>query len=154
MTTVKNKETKTHINYHAFLVTSLLISSLISVTKPCSLLTSINRQANSVMGPLYPGYLTIGAPTCLVCSFNRLNMNILIHCGTQQHCTSNLSIVRPSLLCYTSSQFYWRRLTLISAWISNQMLRKVGDEITYTFPSFNGCTVAGIRVAGIKVNPC
>ena len=101
LTTAKNKETKTHTNYHAFLVTSLLISSSISVTKPCSLLTSNNRQANSVSGPLYPGYLIIGAPSCLVCSFNRLNINI--RCGTQQHCISNLSIVRPSLLCYNSS---------------------------------------------------
>ena len=31
-------------------------------------------------------------------------------------------------------------LTLISAWISNVMLGKVWDEITYPFPNFNGCT--------------
>ena len=32
-------------------------------------------------------------------------------------------------------------LTLIPAWISNDMLSKVWDEITYPFLNFNGCTV-------------
>ena len=31
--------------------------------------------------------------------------------------------------------------TLFPAWISNRMLSKVWDEITYPFPNFNGCTV-------------
>ena len=32
-------------------------------------------------------------------------------------------------------------MTLIPAWINNQMYRKVWDEITYAFPNFNCCTV-------------
>ena len=32
-------------------------------------------------------------------------------------------------------------LTLIPAWISNYVPRKVWDEITYPFLNFNGCTV-------------
>ena len=32
-------------------------------------------------------------------------------------------------------------LAIIPAWISNHMLSKVWDEITYPFPNFNGCTV-------------
>ena len=37
--------------------------------------------------------------------------------------------------------FYKHGLTLSPAWISNYMLKKVWDEITYSFLSFNGCTV-------------
>ena len=36
---------------------------------------------------------------------------------------------------------YWHGLTLIPAWISNHMLSKVWDEITYPYPNFNGRTV-------------
>ena len=36
--------------------------------------------------------------------------------------------------------FYWRELTLISAWITNYIHCKVWAEITYQFPNFNGCT--------------
>ena len=32
-------------------------------------------------------------------------------------------------------------LTLIPTWISNHMPSKMSDEITYSFPRFNGCTV-------------
>ena len=32
-------------------------------------------------------------------------------------------------------------LTLIPAWISNHMLSKVWDEITYPFLNFNGATL-------------
>ena len=41
----------------------------------------------------------------------------------------------------TSSPFYLHGLTLIPAWISNYMPRKVCDEITYPFLNFNGATV-------------
>ena len=37
--------------------------------------------------------------------------------------------------------FYLHGLILIPAWISNHMLSKVWDEITYPFLYFNGCTV-------------
>ena len=36
---------------------------------------------------------------------------------------------------------YWHGLTLISTCISNHMLSKVWDEITYSFSNFNGATV-------------
>ena len=36
---------------------------------------------------------------------------------------------------------YQQGLTLILAWVSNQMPSKVWDEITYTFPNFNGSAV-------------
>ena len=32
-------------------------------------------------------------------------------------------------------------LTLISAWISNHMPWELWDNITHSFPNFNGCTV-------------
>ena len=41
----------------------------------------------------------------------------------------------------SSGPFYKHGLTLIPAWISNHMPRKVWDEITYPFLNFNGCTV-------------
>ena len=37
--------------------------------------------------------------------------------------------------------FYWHRLTLIIAWISNQMPSKAWDEITYPFSNFNDATI-------------
>ena len=37
--------------------------------------------------------------------------------------------------------FYWRGLTLISAWISNHAPGEVWGEITYPFASFHNCTV-------------
>ena len=37
--------------------------------------------------------------------------------------------------------FYSHGWTLIPAWISNYVPRKVWDEITYPFLNFNGCTV-------------
>ena len=36
---------------------------------------------------------------------------------------------------------YQHRLTLIPAWIGNQMPSKMWNEITYPYPNFNGCTV-------------
>ena len=41
----------------------------------------------------------------------------------------------------TRGPFYHHGLTLIPAWISNHMPRKVWAEIAYPFPNFNGCTV-------------
>ena len=41
----------------------------------------------------------------------------------------------------TRGAFYHHGLTLIPAWISNHMPRKVWAEITYPFANFNGCTV-------------
>ena len=41
----------------------------------------------------------------------------------------------------TMGPFYHHGLTLIPAWISNHMPRKVWAEITYPFQNFNGCTV-------------
>ena len=37
--------------------------------------------------------------------------------------------------------FYWHKLTLIPAWISNCMASKVWDEITYPFSNFNSAIV-------------
>ena len=37
---------------------------------------------------------------------------------------------------------YWHGLTLIRAWISNQMPIKVWDEITYLFSNFSVCTIS------------
>ena len=41
----------------------------------------------------------------------------------------------------TSSRFYLHGFTLIPAWINNNMLGKVWDEINYPFLNFNGATV-------------
>ena len=35
-------------------------------------------------------------------------------------------------------RFYWHGLTLIPAWISSYIHYEVWDEITYSFPNFNG----------------
>ena len=40
----------------------------------------------------------------------------------------------------TLNSFYWHGLTLITARISNHMLSKVWDGITYAFLNFNSCT--------------
>ena len=37
--------------------------------------------------------------------------------------------------------FYWHELALIPAWVSKYTHYKVWDEITYSFPNFNGFTV-------------
>ena len=37
--------------------------------------------------------------------------------------------------------FYWHVLTLIPAWISNNIPCRMWDEITYPFLNFNGCAV-------------
>ena len=41
---------------------------------------------------------------------------------------------------FTWGPFYYHRLTLIPVWISNHMPTKIWDEITYSFPNFNGIT--------------
>ena len=44
-------------------------------------------------------------------------------------------------LYHACSPFHWHGLTLIPAWINNQMLSKVWGAITDPFLNFNGCTV-------------
>ena len=57
-------------------------------------------------------------------------------------CTlETMSQLSPGFSLDTSSPFHKHGLTLIPAWISNHMLGKVWDEITYPFLNFNGCTV-------------
>ena len=46
-----------------------------------------------------------------------------------------------TFLFSASGPFYSNGLTLIPAWISNHMLSKVWDEITYPFLNVNGATV-------------
>ena len=41
----------------------------------------------------------------------------------------------------TRAHFYQHGLTLIPAWISNNIHYKVWDEITYPFLNFNGATI-------------
>ena len=41
----------------------------------------------------------------------------------------------------TCGPFDYHGLTLIPAWMSNHMPRKMLDEITYPFLNFNGATV-------------
>ena len=61
------------------------------------------------------------------------------------YCNSPLGQVMMQYCCTekvnTNSPFYWGGLTLIPAWISSHMLRKVWDEIIYPFLNFNGATV-------------
>ena len=42
---------------------------------------------------------------------------------------------------YVWGHFYLFGLILTPAWISNHMTGKVWDEIIYTFPNINGCTI-------------
>ena len=48
-------------------------------------------------------------------------------------------------MCYiletTLGLFYWQKLSVIPAWISNHMPSKVWDEIIFPLSNFNGCTV-------------
>ena len=64
--------------------------------------------------------------------------------GYHQHVTivfmsKDLTDVRKLMIPW--GPFYQHGLTLIPGWISNQTPNKVWDEITYSFPSFNSCTV-------------
>ena len=59
---------------------------------------------------------------------------------------SNESMVSDDIITARQSTaswrpFYWHRLTLIPAWISNHSHYKLRDEIIYPFPNFNGCIV-------------
>ena len=63
------------------------------------------------------------------CGINYCNM---IHVLKQDIWTGDINSRNP---------FYWHGLTLIPAWISNDMSNKVWDEITYPVPNFNGATV-------------
>ena len=42
---------------------------------------------------------------------------------------------------FTRGPFYWRDLTLIPTWISNDIYYYVWDEITYLLPNVNGSTI-------------
>ena len=42
---------------------------------------------------------------------------------------------------FTRGPFYWRDLTLILTWISNDIYYYVWDEITYLLPNVNGSTI-------------
>ena len=49
-------------------------------------------------------------------------------------------------MCLVSSKstwhpYFWHRLTLIPAWISNYIHNKVWDKITYPFPNFDFSTI-------------
>ena len=44
-------------------------------------------------------------------------------------------------LLMTRGPFHQHGLTLIPAWLSNHMLSKICDEVTYSFPNFNSCIV-------------
>ena len=53
----------------------------------------------------------------------------------------------PNSIFLPGAFFYKHGLTLVPAWISDYIHHKVWDEITCSFPNFNGCTVE-IRVRG------
>ena len=42
----------------------------------------------------------------------------------------------------------------MSAWISNHMSSKVWDEVTYSFPKFNGATIEVTSVFANNENQC
>ena len=73
----------------------------------------------------------------------------LIHVSKRGYCATVHPNNHAQGLCFnvlccgfdTSGPFYKHGLTLIPVWISNHMLSKVWDEITYPFLNFNGCTV-------------
>ena len=45
------------------------------------------------------------------------------------------------LMVVVQEQVYYHELNLILIWISQHMLNKVWDEITYSIPNVNDCTV-------------
>ena len=47
---------------------------------------------------------------------------------------------RPTVTCLQGA-FYEHGLTLITAWITNDIHYKMWDKIIWPFPNFNGCTV-------------
>ena len=55
------------------------------------------------------------------------------------------SMFKQTTFCNSTSPWLWARFvfrySLVLTWISNYMLGKVWDEITYPFPNFNGFTV-------------
>ena len=69
----------------------------------------------------------------------RLSDEYILYCDLDYE---NFDLDPERVIKYnTRGPFYHHGLTLISAWISHHMPRKVWAEITYPFPNFNGCTV-------------
>ena len=65
------------------------------------------------------------------------------HAGHNLFCENLVDIMAVHIMTtvVTSGLFYYHGLTLIPAWISNHMLSKVWDEITYLFLNFNSAAV-------------
>ena len=61
--------------------------------------------------------------------------------GTGMFRGRGYTIVTDAQLLTTLSPFYKHALTVIPAWISNQMPSKVWNDIIHPFPNFNGYTV-------------
>ena len=59
--------------------------------------------------------------------------------SSPQQGTKNVSYTTQDINCL--GPFYWHGLTLILAWINNDIHCKVWDEITHPFPNFNGVAV-------------
>ena len=53
----------------------------------------------------------------------------------------NVYTILEYIPCLLLGRFYKHGLTLILAWISNQIPNKVLDQIACPFPAFNGCTI-------------
>ena len=73
-------------------------------------------------------------------AFLRVNRHAVL-IFLKKHTLDFALFYNSSAMKWPSGPFYCHALTLIPAWISNHMARKVWDEITYPFPNFNSCTV-------------
>ena len=162
-----------------------IVSMVIQMTKiiPWSLWRHGNGNTQRVTSPLW-GESTGPHRTPAMCNFNDFLLLTRISCWTNStwfetlcdaHVTSHwygtavrqatamdeIKLVHASSILGPFSQY---RLTLIPAWISNHIPNKVWDEITYSSPNLNGCTVEvwwwicnlfpTLYDAGIKVKPC
>ena len=78
-----------------------------------------------------PGWSQLSNPSDLPCSY----------WSRPQSLAQAITQARALRQRANSSPFYWYGLTLIPAWISKHMPRKVWNEITYPFPNFNGGSV-------------
>ena len=65
----------------------------------------------------------------------------LFKMSERSQCTSGVCICFAWLLMQPEAPFTNRVLSIIPAWISNHMPRKLWHGITYPFLNFNGCTV-------------
>ena len=57
-----------------------------------------------------------------------------------RHCLNQGWLTLMAHVHTINDPFYWHGLTLIPAWISNHIQCKMGDDITYPFSNFNGCS--------------